>query len=117
MTKRRRISATERASIFTDAGGVCHICGFTIDGSREAWEIEHIIPLEMGGDEAKGSTNLAPAHALCHRPKSAEDARHIAKAKRMQQRGVGIKRQPSSVVPGSKASRWKRKVDGTVVRR
>lgn len=112
---RRRISARERMAIWTRCGGVCHICGEKIDGGREAWEVEHIIPLEMGGDDE--GDNLAPAHVSCHRAKTKADAKHIAKAKRMQQREAGVKRQPRTVIPGSKASKFKRKITGEVVLR
>jgi len=114
---RRRISGRERLSIFTSNNGACHICGAMIDGGREAWEVEHVIPLEMGGDEDKGSDNLKPAHIKCHISKTATDAKHIAKGKRQTQRTLGIKRQPRQIVPGSKASIWKKKLDGTVVKR
>lgn len=90
--RRRRISARERMQIFTDAGGTCHLCGQKIDGTHDRWDVEHVIALEMGGDDH--GDNLKPAHQSCHRAKTAEDVGQIAKAKRMQQRSAGIKRQP-----------------------
>lgn len=92
MSKRRRISAKECAEIFTRAEGRCHICGLKIDAGRERWEVEHVIPLQMGGDEERGSTNLQPAHVACHRDKTRQDVGHIAKSKRQRQRDSGIKR-------------------------
>lgn len=50
MTRRRRISASERMQIWKREGGVCHICGQKIDATRERYDIEHVIPLELGGD-------------------------------------------------------------------
>lgn len=115
MTRRRSISASERARIFTGSGGICHICGHKIDGGREPWDVEHVIPLEMGGDDH--GDNLQPAHRSCHKNKTAEDAKHIAKAKRMQQRAMGIKRQSRSRFQTNRDGRFKKKLDGTVVPR
>ena len=111
---RRHLSPRERLRLFTAAGGVCHICGGKIDGTREAWDIEHVIPLAMGG--ADDDTNMRPAHKVCHAPKTADDLGRLAKAKRQQLRHLGIKR-ARAVIPGSRVSRWKRKLDGTTVLR
>lgn len=92
---RRRIGERERAEIFARAGGVCHICQQRIDAGRDAWEVSHEIPLELGGDDAKGSANLLPAHGRCHRERTAgEDVPAIRKAQRLERRSMGIKRQP-----------------------
>lgn len=112
---RRHISARERMDIWTRCGGVCHICGAKIDGTHEAWDVEHIIALAMGGDDH--GDNLAPAHRSCHRRKTAEDVRAVAKAARMQQRAAGIKRQSRTPLPGGRASGLKRKITGEVVER
>lgn len=114
---RRQIRQREAVAIFHRAKGVCHICGQKIEGGREAWEVEHVIPLNMGGTEDKMDENLQPAHVACHRAKTAQDARHMAKAERMQARGLGIKKRTSRPLPGSRGGKWKRKLDGTVVLR
>jgi len=115
LTRRRNISATEALQIFTANGGECHICALKIEGGREAWQVEHVIPLGMGGDETKDSDNLKPAHTKCHADKTKDDARHIAKAKRMQQRGAGIKR--GSSFQTNRDGPLKKKLNGEVVRR
>lgn len=114
---RRRISAKERLAIFTRAEGKCHICGHKIDAGLERWDVEHVIPLAMGGTEDKGDENLQPAHYTCHQFKTAQDSGQIAKAKRMDQRRMGIGRQSSNPLPGGRNDRRKRKLDGTVVDR
>lgn len=86
---RRRHSAKDRARIFADAGGVCHLCGGTIQ-TGEAWEIEHVIALELSGDDT--DANKRPSHIKCHRAKTADDAGKIAKAKRNEARHIGAKR-------------------------
>lgn len=108
--KRRRISAKERLAIFTASDGVCHICGGKIDGGRERWDVEHVIPLNLGGED--GGDNLKPAHPACHAGKSKIDARNAAKAKRMRQRTSGVHRQPRQRLPGSRGSGWKAKIGG-----
>ena len=71
MTRIRR-TALQRLRIFEAAAGLCHICGGRIDGTRERWDVEHVIPLALGGEDA--DHNIRPAHAACHRAKSARDA-------------------------------------------
>ena len=101
----RRMSETRAARIFMAHDGVCHICGQKIDGGREAWEVEHIVALEISRDDS--DDNLAPAHVGCHKDKTRQDAADIAKCKRQERRTMGIKRTVRSVIPGSKASGWK----------
>jgi 5-methylcytosine-specific restriction endonuclease McrA len=108
---RRRISVTERMSIYLDAHGICHLCGLKI-GLAERWDIEHVIPLALGGDETRGSPNLQPAHASCHRTKSATDAWNLAKAKRREANHIGA-RVPSRLSHPT----LKRTVSGKVVPR
>lgn len=112
---RRNISRTERVRIFERAEGKCHICGQAIDGTRERWEVEHIIPYALTRDETE--SNLAPAHERCHATKTPVDVRQIAKAKRVAAKHIGAKANPVRPMPGSRASKWKRRVDGTVVLR
>lgn len=112
MSTRRAIGPRERLAIFHGAGGICHICGEAILVS-DKWDVEHVIPLEMGGDEKKGSANLRPAHASCHKAKTAKvDVPQIAKAKRREAKHLGARKRSTF---GS--TKWKRKVDGTVERR
>ena len=115
MTTRRHISTTERTEIFRDAMGVCHLCGSKIDGTREGWELEHIIPLAMGGSDKRD--NLRPAHVKCHRVKTTEDVGNIARAKRREARHIGAKAPSRNPLPGGRNSRWKKRMDGTVERR
>lgn len=110
----RRMSTTRRAAIFAAHDGVCHLCGEKIDGTREKWDAEHIVPYALTRDDS--DENLAPAHVSCHRKKTPEDQTRIAKAKRVAAKHQGAHR-PKAVLPGSRASKWKRKIDGTVVRR
>ena len=94
MTRRRR-SPKRRAQIFAAHDGICHICEQRIDGTREAWEVEHIIPLEISGDDSDG--NLAPAHSRCHTAKTKADARDITKCRRVNQKHTGARRKKGGI--------------------
>jgi 5-methylcytosine-specific restriction protein A len=111
----RRMSTKRRAAIFAAHGGTCHLCGGKIDGSREAWEVEHVIALAISEDDS--DDNLAPAHVKCHRAKTRADAKAIAKTKRVKAKHEGTYRQPRRKIPGSKGTGFKKRVDGIVERR
>jgi 5-methylcytosine-specific restriction endonuclease McrA len=68
---RRRLTDKERTAMFLAADGCCHICGGRIQAGQ-AWEVEHRIPIALGG--ADDETNWSPAHKRCHATKSATDA-------------------------------------------
>ncbi|MBO9398765.1 HNH endonuclease [Shimia sp. R9_2] len=111
---RRKRTPLQRAAIFQAHDGTCHICGEKIDGTREKWELEHIVAYELTRDDS--DENLAPAHVSCHKQKTRKDKAAIAKAKRVNAKHIGA-HQPKSNLPGSRASKFKRKLDGTVVPR
>ena len=110
----RRMSPTRRLRIFESHKGTCHICGDKIDGTRERWEVEHIIAYALTRDDS--DENLAPAHVACHATKTPQDVAQIAKAKRVNRKHTGAHR-PKSTLPGSKGSKWKIKVGGKAVPR
>lgn len=86
---RRTWTTLQRAQIFLLHKGQCHLCPHKIDGGKERWDLEHIIPLAMGGkDEIE---NLAPAHVDCHKDKTKSDKANIAKAKRREAKHIGAR--------------------------
>ena len=101
----RRMSPTRRARIFEAAEGICHICEMEIDGVKEPWDVEHVIPLAISGDDS--DDNLRPAHRACHKPKTRDDAKTIAKAKRVHRKHTGAHK-PKRKMPY-------RRFDGTPV--
>ncbi len=112
--KRKRLSDRVRASLFINHNGVCHICGGKIVAG-EVWEVSHVRPLELGGEDEL--TNMAPAHYRCHRDQTAqEDVPRIRKAQRQQRAHIGAKTSKNPL-PGGRGSPWKKKLDGSVVRR
>ena len=91
---RKRFSDKDRARIFADNNGICHLCKQKIDGVREAWEIEHVIAWELTRDDS--DVNLRPAHIRCHKNKThKQDRPAINEAKRREAKHTGLSR-PSS---------------------
>lgn len=112
--KRVRITAKMRADIFLSRGGSCHLCNMKVVPGEE-WDVSHDIPLEAGGKD--DASNWLVAHRKCHRVHtSTVDAPLIAKVKRIHQKHVGAKKSRSPM-PLGRNSKFKRKMDGTIVRR
>lgn len=116
-TKRKKITPRQRLSIWERDKGICCLCHGLIDGVREKWIVEHIRALELGGEDDEA--NMGVAHATCADTKThgtKGDHAMAAKAKRVKRSHLGIKKSKNPL-PGSKGSKWKRKMDGTIVRR
>jgi 5-methylcytosine-specific restriction protein A len=111
---RRSWTAKRRLALFLAHDRRCHICGVTIDGIRDPWDVEHIIPVAMGGDDDEA--NCAPAHKACHTSKTARDVAQIAKTNRVRAKHTGAKAATRNPLPGSKASKWKMTFNGAVLR-
>ena len=107
MTARKPLSPMRKLALFEREAGRCHICEQKIFGKE--WDVEHVIPLALGG--ADDESNMKPAHRLCHAPKTVDDVRRIAKAKRMAAKHVGIRKQSKW------QTKFKKKMNGEVVLR
>lgn len=98
---RKRFTDKDRARIFANTHGVCHLCNEKIDGVREAWEVEHVIAWELTRDDS--DDNLRPAHKSCHKVKThTEDRPAINKAKRREAKHTGVKRATSKLAAAPK---------------
>ena len=78
--KRPSMTKARRARIFLTHEGICWLCKIKI-GSDEPWDADHQLARELGGSD--DDDNLAPAHKDCHRTKTKEDVRLIAKGNRL----------------------------------
>jgi len=108
-TPRGAMSRMRRLQIWEAHKGVCILCKRKIDGVREAWIVEHVRALVLGGSDT--DDNCGPAHEDCRRAKDKADVASGAKAKRMKARHLGIKKPPAF------RSKWKKKISGEVVLR
>lgn len=108
-----------RREALTRSNGLCE--GLLPDGTRcnanlwqKARHFDHIIPDAIGGDNSL--TNCQVLCVPCHDEKTwKKDIPIIAKSKRVRDKHLGIKK--PSRFPGSRDSRFKKKIDGTVVLR
>lgn len=116
-TPRKPLTPTQRLKLFESFGGRCVLCDRKIEAG-ERWIDEHLRALGLGGSNA--AENRGPAHKACADAKTFGkdgDLARIAKAKRVKMRHLGIRQSKGPPLPGSKDSPWKRKMDGTLVRR
>jgi 5-methylcytosine-specific restriction protein A len=103
---------------FLQHGGKCHISGRVIKPG-DAWDTDHIVALCNWTGEGHGNieSNLAPALRDKHKAKTKEDVAEKSRARKVKAKHLGLKPKAKAIIPGSKASPWKRKLDGTLVRR
>lgn len=103
-----------RLRVWDAAGGRCEICGRKI-GAGERWDCDHIIALANGGENRE--SNLRVLCCNCHKIKTRADVAEKAKIARIREKHLGIKPHKSRPMPGSRQSKWKRRMDGSVVLR
>ncbi|MGY2048861.1 HNH endonuclease [Methylobacterium sp. JK268] len=89
---RPKLSDRERVRLYLLHKRICHICNRAIDGTREPWDIEHVIPRNLLGRLADTDDNMRPAHRDCHRRKTKQDAANHAEAVRRETRHIGAHR-------------------------
>lgn len=105
--------ARVRLRIFEAFGGICQLSHRKIMPGEE-WHLDHRIPLEDGGENRE--SNLWPVLGGPHREKTARENSERAVVRRKREKFLGIER-PKAKLPGSKGSKFKRKVGGGVVLR
>jgi len=102
-----------KARIVERQGGKCAETGL-IFGPKMAPEFDHIIALINGGQNRE--SNIQAICAWAHAQKTKQDVAQKSKNARVRSKHLGI-HQAKSPLPGSRKSKWKRKVNGTVVPR
>jgi len=93
--------------------GRCQLCLRPIYPG-DKWECDHVVALVNGGENRE--SNLAALCSWCHDKKTKLDVAKKALAYASKKRHLGLKKSRNPM-PGSRASKWKRKMDGTVVER
>ncbi len=110
---RRNFTRTVKLAAWKRSGGCCEDCGrkiFPGDGP----EYDHIIADEHGG--GNGLDNCQVLCAWCHKPKTRADMKVTVRGRKARARHANADK-PSRPMPGSRKSKWKKRVDGTVVLR
>lgn len=77
-----------RQRVWEKHNGTCHICSGKIDGKK--WDADHVKAIINGGENRE--INLAPAHQVCHKGKTAKDVAEKAAIARKKQKASGAKR-------------------------
>ncbi len=109
-----KVPSRVRLRVFRKHGGICHIAKRKIRAGED-WECDHIKALCNGGENRE--SNLAPALTEKHQRKTAEDVAERACTDRMAKKHLGIGKRKNRPMPGTKASGWRKRMDGTVERR
>jgi 5-methylcytosine-specific restriction endonuclease McrA len=111
-TKRGNLSAKRKLAIWEREKGMCMVCGVKLMTGK--FIFEHVRALELGG--ADTDDNIRLTCKGCATEKTKQDHSMAAKAKRQKRAVLGMKTSKSPL-PGGKNSKWKKKLDGTVVKR
>lgn len=107
--------ARVKARIVLRQNGICACgCGVKLGLAGERIEFDHTLALILGGENSEA--NLRALRSPCHRAKTREDVAQKSIEARKRNKHLGLTT-PKSKLPGSRGSKWKRKVSGEVVRR
>lgn len=115
--KRQQLTDQQRARLFLERNGRCHRCTRKIMRG-EKWYDEHVASLGNGGTNAWGNRDLTCVN--CFKPKNAEDAKKQAKGRSVATAGIippSQRQRRGRPMMGSRASGWRKRMDGTVERR
>jgi 5-methylcytosine-specific restriction endonuclease McrA len=108
-----KVPTKVKIRVFEAHNGICALSGIKITPGME-WDLDHKKRLKDGGEHRE--SNLQPALRDKHRKKTAEENRVGAKTTRMMKKHLGLK-QSKNPMPGSRASKWKRPMNGPPQRR
>jgi 5-methylcytosine-specific restriction endonuclease McrA len=111
-TRRGNISQRRKLSIWEREHGRCMVCATKLRPGN--FIFEHVRPLGLGGEDTNDNIRLTCKG--CASEKTKADMASINKAKRQKAAHLGLKKSKSPM-PFGKGSKFKKKMDGTVVRR
>jgi 5-methylcytosine-specific restriction protein A len=80
--------ATVRQRILERENRTCHICQGKID--KPGWHADHVPPLKDGGENVE--SKIKPAHEICHRRLTAQQAIDRAPVERQKMKHSGAAR-------------------------
>jgi 5-methylcytosine-specific restriction endonuclease McrA len=114
---RKPLTRKQIAELFLRQQGRCPICTMRLETKgHEPVEFidEHMDPLWRGGSNELN--NRALVCKPCANAKTVKETSERAKGYRVRDRFIGAKK-PRNPMPGSRNSKWKKRMDGTVVLR
>lgn len=114
-TENTPIPPRVRLRVFERNQGLCQCGCEMVIFAGDKWETDHLVALINGGENRE--SNLRTLLAKHHKTKSAEDVALKAMVTRKRMSHLGIKRRKGPPMAGSRGSKFKKRVDGTVVPR
>jgi len=108
------IPARVKLRVFQRHGGECAICTLHIRGALLP-AYDHIVALINGGENRESNVQLLCVP--CHKIKTGADVAEKSKVARVRAKHLGIKTPKRNPMPGSKASGFRKRMDGRVERR
>jgi len=110
---RREFTARVKVAAYERSGGFCEACSCRLQVGRIHYD--HRIPDALGGEPTFENCAVLCTH--CHSAKTTgEDVPRISKMKRQRAAHLGAKT-TKRPMPGSRASGFKKKMNGEVVKR
>ncbi len=91
--------ATVRQRILERENGICHVCKGAI--TKPGWHADHVPPLKDGGENRE--SRIFPAHDVCHRLLTAQQAAERAPIERKKLAHSGAARPKGSIPSRPKA--------------
>ena len=111
---RREFTKAIKLAAFQRANGKCENCTARLMPGR--FEYDHRLADTFGGEPTLENCEVLCTN--CHDAKTHKsDIPAVAKSNRVRAKHIGAKVKTRNPIPGSKASKWKQKLDGTVVLR
>lgn len=108
---RKSLTRNQRAELFEQHKGMCWRCGLPIDPVKQKWHVGHVgVPHALGGEK------VAPEHDHCNMEDAREVTKIVAKANRIRADRLGIPKS-SRPMPCGRSSKFKKRMDGSVVPR
>lgn len=109
----QKVPPRVRVRVFDRCNGRCGQCGRKINAG-ERWTCEHLVALINGGENRE--RNLGVTCDWCLPGKNAADVADKSKVADTRKKHLGL-RSPKRVMPGSRASGLRKRMNGQVERR
>jgi hypothetical protein len=110
---RREFSASVRKAAWSRCDGRCEGCGVEFTAANPP-EYDHGVEDYLGGEPTPENC-IVLGRKCCHAPKTANRAPVLAKVRRIDAKAAGTTGR-KAVIPGSKGSGLRKRMDGTVWR-